>query len=96
MELAGNICPWCGVDPDEWRDVDWSDVGYVGKTRGHDCYCVYENRIRIAIGICCARMLGVELMGEEDFHNGAPWSDPRDCHCRETEFEARPSRSKVL
>lgn len=55
------ICNVCGIDPEI---VSINAEGM--KVSGHGCHCVRENGKRIAVGICCGRTLGEELLTEED------------------------------
>lgn len=59
-------CELCGRDHSlqemVGRDSDGSPIIITGPA----CHCVYENHVRIAIGICCGHMLGVSLLKEED------------------------------
>lgn len=72
-----SVCPLCDRDP----EVATSFMG-VEKIIGHACHCARDARqIRVAIGICCGHRVGKELLAEEDFHDGAPWSKPEDCTC---------------
>ena len=57
-------CSLCGRDP-EHVDVREED-GEVFHSGGHACHCVREGGRRVAVGICCGKMLGAELLAEEE------------------------------
>lgn len=42
--LSGAECPYCGIDADDLTL--------------HDCHCLRVDGERVAVGICCGRMLG--------------------------------------
>lgn len=56
------ICEICGRDP-KAIDVDDATGARIG---GHACHCVRVDGERIAVGICCGRELGEELLRAED------------------------------
>ncbi len=39
----------------------------------HDCHCVHVMGKRIAVGICCGRMIGESTLAEEDAHDVYYW-----------------------
>lgn len=74
-----NICEFCGINTESLR---------VPEFRNHACNCISiyiegsKYKQRIAWGICCAKyVVGVSLMKEEDYHDGAPWAIAEDCTC---------------
>ena len=68
-------CPFCvpaRVHDGEGREQELYD---------HGCHCMRVEGVRLAVGICCGKMLGAGLLAEEDFHDGMPWAKPEDCTC---------------
>ena len=51
-------CGLCGRDPDAIERV--THDGYSFRLSGHACHCVREGGQRIAIGICCGHMVGID------------------------------------
>lgn len=61
-EPASSTCPSCGVDHDEAR----YDLRAMDVVSGPACHCVNHGGVRVAVGICCGRMVGEEDLRAED------------------------------
>lgn len=59
------ICPICWRDPDK-TETRYTPDGTPYKVSGHKCNCVRERGVRVAVGVCCGRELGRELLLAED------------------------------
>ena len=57
-------CPVCKKDPELPRSENFG--GEVVQVTGHECHCLRENGKRIAVGICCGRVLGEGNLAAED------------------------------
>lgn len=61
-----NECDFCGRDHNLNEIIGREEDGTPIIMSGPECHCIYEDNVRIAIGICCGQMLGVELLNAED------------------------------
>lgn len=61
-------CPTCLRDPKavELREADSKEGPLYYQVSGHACHCVRDGGARVAVGICCGRMLGPELIRAEE------------------------------
>lgn len=58
---AVSVCETCGVDPAV--RIPHGDGTF---TSGHDCHCVREDGVRVAVGICCGREVGADGLAAEE------------------------------
>lgn len=68
------ICPFCAHDH-ELVEHEVQPDGEVMLVSGPACYCVYNQKSRVAVGICCGRMIGIDNLCAEDMARGEPWAE---------------------
>lgn len=60
-----SVCETCDTDPEAVTETV-TPRGRVVRTSGHGCHCVHENGQRVAVGICCGRTIGAEMLADEE------------------------------
>ena len=61
--MSDPLCHLCGRDPNavEIRRLGSDEF----EMTGHACHCVSAEGKRLAVGICCGRMLGAGMLADE-------------------------------